>query len=426
MTFERSTVDLAVVCDSEGAVATILYDSIGVTCQRGSSFQSLVDPASQGRASDFLAELRVTGSVFDVEMNVVSRHLSETLRFAGGFTGTGYCIVGTRANPALGLMDALDELMQINSEQLNSIRSILRQRETIDRKARVRAVQDFDEVKRLNNELVLAQRELALQNAHLSTTLAELEQAHAEAATQRDRIERASSEILRSNQELQQFAYVASHDLEAPLRNVQAFVELLDSNYGQSLDDRARRWMRHIVTGTKSMRALVSGILAYSRVETRGGEFVAVDMNEVVEQSRSVLEAPLRTTSAILTRDELPTVRADPIQMKQLVQNLLQNALTYKGESAPRIHFGATREGSAWKVSVRDNGIGIAPEHHEQIFSMLYRIHPKYPGSGLGLAICRQIVNRHCGSIWVESEPGEGSTFFFTLPDPAASKTDAN
>jgi PAS domain S-box-containing protein len=241
--------------------------------------------------------------------------------------------------------------------------------------------------------------------------------------TERKRTEealrRTAAELARSNAELEQFAYVASHDLQEPLRAVASCVQLLQRRYQGQLDARADELIRHAVEGPRRMQSLIDDLLAYSRVGRRGRPFEATDCRVLVQGVLGDLEVAIRESGAVVSVGALPTVLADPSQLTQVFQNLLSNALKFRGEQPPAIRIDAERTVDTWVVSVRDNGIGIAPEYQERIFGIFQRLHTRreYPGTGIGLAICKKIVERHGGRMWVESAVGQGATFFFTLPE---------
>ncbi|MGE5493210.1 MAG: PAS domain S-box protein [Actinomycetota bacterium] len=230
---------------------------------------------------------------------------------------------------------------------------------------------------------------------------------------------RANEALERSNLELQQFAFIAAHDLQTPLRSISGFAQLLRKDYEGRLDPQAEAWLDQLVRSVHRMRDVVHDILAYSRVESRGNAFRPTDFNELVDDVLATLDAPIRETGARVGRDSLPTVLGDRTQLAQVLQNLIDNALKYHGEVRPEIHVSAHRQDEGWEFRVRDNGIGIAEKHLENIFDIFRRLHSQqeYPGTGIGLAICRRVVHRHGGRIWVDSLPGKGSTFHFTLPD---------
>ena len=240
--------------------------------------------------------------------------------------------------------------------------------------------------------------------------------------TERKGVEKAlkkkTEELARSNEDLEQFAYVASHDLQEPLRTVTSYVQLLSKRYEGKLDSDADEFIRFAADGAIRMWKLVNDLLAYSRVGTRGKEFSPTDSQEVLAQSVDDLKVAIEENGALVTHDPLPMVMADRPQLGQLFQNLIGNAIKFRGSEPPRIHISASRNGNGWTFSVRDNGIGIAAEYAERIFVIFQRLHSRqeYAGTGIGLAICKKIVERHGGRIWVESEVGKGATFHFILP----------
>ena len=231
-------------------------------------------------------------------------------------------------------------------------------------------------------------------------------------------LKEAEAALVRSNAELEQFAYVASHDLQEPLRVVGSYVQLLSRRYAGRLDARADRYISRSMAGVERMRTLINDLLTYSRVGTRGLELAPVRTEAVVAEVLEGLAVTIRETGAEITWDPLPSVQADVTQVGQLFQNLLGNALKYRSEQAPRVHIGVERQGQWWQFAVRDNGIGIDPAYAARIFLVFQRLHTRdeYPGTGIGLALCQKIVERHGGQITVESQVGQGATFTFTLP----------
>jgi len=228
----------------------------------------------------------------------------------------------------------------------------------------------------------------------------------------------AEADLRQSNEELERFAYVASHDLQEPLRTVASYLQLLERRYRDKLDDDARDFIDFAVSGAQRMEQLIKDLLAFSRVGTQGGEVESVAVDEALQESLHSLRAAIDESAATVTHDPLPSVLADRSQLQQLLTNLIGNALKFRSEAPPRVHVRAKREGRFWRFSVSDNGIGIAPEYFDRIFVIFQRLHGReaYPGTGVGLAICRKIVDRHGGRLWLESTPGQGATFHFTLP----------
>lgn len=226
------------------------------------------------------------------------------------------------------------------------------------------------------------------------------------------------TELQRSNRELKEFAYVASHDLREPLRKMRTFSELLLSAYLHQLDDKGRRHLNYITDSAERMEALIQSILQYSQLERQDKPVELVDLNEVVQQIADDCSLLLEEQQGWIVYDELPTVQAGSVEMRQLFQNLIGNALKYHGDQPPRVTLTAQRQDSHWRISVRDKGIGIAPEFRDRVFTMFAREHPRsqYQGTGIGLSICRKIVENYGGQIDFESEEGKGTTFFFTLP----------
>ncbi|MCX7887963.1 MAG: ATP-binding protein, partial [Verrucomicrobiae bacterium] len=224
--------------------------------------------------------------------------------------------------------------------------------------------------------------------------------------------------LARSNAELEQFAYVASHDLQEPLRVVSGFLQLLQQRCEGKLGPEADEYIRYAIEGAHRMRNLIRDLLEYSRVGRRPEPFSEVDCNAIVQTVLANLQPAIVEQQGRVTVDPLPVVRGDATELTQLFQNLIANALKFRGPQPPEVRVSVRENKDEWVFSVRDNGIGIHPKDFERIFVIFQRLHTteEYPGTGIGLALCRKIVERHGGRIWVESQPGEGATFYFTLP----------
>ena len=230
-------------------------------------------------------------------------------------------------------------------------------------------------------------------------------------------------ELNRSNQELEQFAYIASHDLQEPLRMVASYTQLLSKRYRGKLDSDADEFIGYAVDGESRMQRLIKDLLTYSRVGTRGAELIDTSSEQALRQALVNLRSSIEEAGAVVTHDPLPNVLADETQLVQLFQNLIGNAIKYQGPGVPLVHVSAARSGHRdWSFAVKDNGLGIDPQYFDQIFGMFQRLHGRneFAGTGIGLAIARKIVERHGGSISVESRIGQGSTFRFSLAGPAS------
>jgi light-regulated signal transduction histidine kinase (bacteriophytochrome) len=212
---------------------------------------------------------------------------------------------------------------------------------------------------------------------------------------------------------------VASHDLQEPLRAVSGFVELLRRNLKTSLDEKTNEYINFSIDGAKRMQSLINGLLEYSRVGTQGKKPQKIDAKLAFDEAIARLHASINESGAKITADDLPTVYFDDMQLTQLFQNLIGNAIKFRGDQTPQIHVSAVHQDGGWRFAVRDNGIGIEPQYAEKIFMIFQRLHTRkiYAGTGIGLSICKKIVERHGGKIWVESAQERGSTFYFTIPD---------
>ena len=258
--------------------------------------------------------------------------------------------------------------------------------------------------------------------AALEQQVSELQRAEGELKELNEDLEKRvvnrTLELKRSNEDLEQFAYVASHDLQEPLRMIRNYLQLLQQRYKTELDSNAHDFINFALDGSKRMNQLIHDLLAYSRVGTHGKELVLTECDQALEDALANLTVAIEESKAEVTRDSLPPVIGDEVQLTQLFQNLIGNAVKFRGEATPKVHIGVQRKGGEWEFTVRDNGIGIAEQDFQRIFVVFQRLHnrEKYPGTGIGLSVCKKIVERHGGRIWVESKPGKGTTFHFTIP----------
>ena len=260
-------------------------------------------------------------------------------------------------------------------------------------------------VKQRTNELVIA-------NARLQVEIAERQRAQ-------EILQQTAQELERSNRDLEQFAYVASHDLQEPLRAVGGYVKLLQRRFPDELDSKALEYIAGAADGAMRMERLITDLLAFARVGTHADSVASADLNGLLADALDNLRASIHAADAVVTYDHLPELIVDPTHIVQLFQNLIGNALKFRSEEKPKVHIGALHQAGRWVLSVRDNGIGIDAQYFDRIFQIFQRLHTRkqYPGTGIGLAICKKIVEQHGGQIWLESKPGHGSTFFFSLPE---------
>jgi len=255
-------------------------------------------------------------------------------------------------------------------------------------------------------------------SVHVARDITQRRQMENELKEALDTKENLLQELKRSNKELERFAYVASHDLQEPLRMVSNFLTLLERRYKGKIDPDADEFIYYAVDGAQRMQQLINDLLIYSRVTSSGDELEKFNLKTALDESILNLQVPIQENKVKITHNPLPTIRGDSIQFAQLFQNLIGNAIKFRGEEMPEIHVRAEADGDNWLIQVKDNGIGIDPQHQDQIFKVFQRLHErnKYPGTGIGLSICQKIVERHGGTIWVDSKPGEGSNFCFIVP----------
>ena len=302
----------------------------------------------------------------------------------------------------------LEKLVQERTTELNEANRQLRQ-DIIKRKKVEEALQKArDELERRVKERTA---ELTETNKKLRAEITQRKQAE-------EKLKETTADLTRSNNDLEQFAYVASHDLQEPLRMVSSFVSLLANRYKDKLDSDAEQFIAYAVGGAKRMQELINDLLAFSRVGTRGKPFESTDCASVMDQVVVSLQRTIEEGGAEITYKALPTVMADFSQMVQLFQNLIGNAIKFRDKKPSRVRVSAEKRENEWVFSVRDNGIGLDSQYFERIFVIFQRLHAReeYPGTGIGLAICKKVVERHGGRIWCESQLGKGSTFYFTIP----------
>lgn len=422
---------IALLCDDQGTLLEVLRDDLGLESQSisaGHPWTALVDRGSLRKALNFSVEIKKKGAAFDWEMNIPVDGCMMRLHFAGAIAADSILIVGAQSSE--DVMALYDEMMRMVNQQANTLRSVLKERSSTvaagdEHDQATRQKQDdalYDEVSRLNNELVAMQRELARKNAELKRLNEKARQEIAKRKRAQEALARKSEALARSNAELEEFAYIVSHDLQAPLRKVQAFGDRLHARYGDALEDRGRDYLTRMQNATQRMRDLINDLLTYSRVTTQAQPFESVDLNAMVDDVIEDLTVRIEETGGRVEVDKLPTIDADAVQMRRVLQNLIDNALKFhKPDESPVVRvYGEIPEtdDSLCRITVEDNGIGFDPEYTQKVFAPFQRLHGRseYEGTGIGMAICRKIVERHGGRITVESEPGQGTKFTITLP----------
>jgi signal transduction histidine kinase len=295
-------------------------------------------------------------------------------------------------------LDLLDEIKQFNWNAIDHLPSSMSLKEVMNRiKTHLTSQSNQQKKSSVTNSSSTMEADLILANHRLETL---------------------NQELLLSNQDLENFVSIVSHDLQAPLRSLTMFAELLAQEYREELDIEASRYIERITDSGTRMQILIQDLLIYSRAGKGQETWVSVALKETINEVIQDLQSTIRQNQAIIIVEDLPTVIANAIEIRQLFQNLIDNAIKFRSQEQPEIKIEAQQQQEQWLISIKDNGIGIEPEFQEQIFQVFQRIHPSdaYPGTGIGLAICQKIVQRCGGKIWVESQPGVGSTFFFTLP----------
>ena len=258
---------------------------------------------------------------------------------------------------------------------------------------------------------------VGIYDGQAKTRTRELERRNEELHRIQTELEETITRLGESNERLEQFAYAASHDLQEPLRMVSSYLQLIENRYEDELDADGKEFLEFAVDGAERMRAMIDGLLQYSRIDTHGDPLEPVDLNDILASVRDDLQVKIDESNAAITADSLPRVVGDRDQLRQLFQNLLDNAMEYSGDDPPRVHVTATQSGDWWQLSVADEGVGIDPDDKDRIFDVFQRLHTheEHAGTGIGLALCERIVERPGGEIWVESAQGDGTTFSFTL-----------
>ncbi|MDZ7689586.1 MAG: ATP-binding protein [Balneolaceae bacterium] len=389
---------LFLLCNLEGHIEKVRFDDMGLTedLPLPVPFSSIIDPESLAKAADFWDDLLDTDIVFDYELYVKSRKEQEPqpLHFSGVAVEGQVWVLAAMQDEELD--EVLDEMMLINNEQQNIIRRAEKKLSKIGLQPDL-SLDTWDEISKVNNELVNAQRQLVKQN---------------------QQIKNLNNQLQRSNRELEHFAYAASHDLKEPLRMIRMFMQLLEKKYSDALDDKAREYIYYAMDGAERMSTMVGDLLEYSRIGRKNTEFEEVDLNKTVHTVIKLNQAMIEKYEVTVSYTDLPVISGQSVPLQQLFNNLIVNAIKYRKEGvAPSIKIAATEKPDEWRFSVSDNGRGIAPEHHQEIFNLFHRIEGQKgdESTGMGLATCKKIVEQHDGQIWVESEEGEGSTFYFTI-----------
>lgn len=385
------------VCDADGKVTQVLYDDMQLCLTKQPPFplMELFAKESLHKATDFWEAIRSREIVFDYELYIKTDKEPIPLKFTSARFGDKIWIIGATES---GMMEKmLDEMMLINNEQQNLIRSSEKKISEYEENDPDISESAFDEISQVNNELVNVQRKLIKQNEEILKLNQSLEE---------------------SNRELQHFAYTLSHDLKEPLRMVRSFMNLLDTKYGNELDDKAKQYIHYAVDGAERMNGLITDLLEYSRIGRRNNTFEKTDLNSIMKKVLQLNEALIKEADATIEVDKLPKIEVQQVPIQQLFNNLIVNSLKYrKPDVAPVISIKVQEQAGHWLFSVTDNGKGIPSHLHTSIFDLFMRgeNHEDISGSGMGLAMCKKTIKEHGGEIWVSSEPGKGSTFYFTL-----------
>lgn len=392
---------LYLICNKKGQINDVLLDELDLIDKERLPvpFAEIIDKKSLKKAADFWAEIIQKEYIFEFEMYVkIENEEPQPLKFSGGSFHDQVWVIAASHNKELQKM--LNEMMLMNNEQQNLIRSAEKKLSKLTDSDEGTSLDVYDELTEMNNELMNAQRKLAKQNQEIL---------------------QLNKELKIINEELEHFAYSVSHDLKEPLRMVKSFMNRLSQKYGDSLDEKAKQYIFYAVDGAERMGELINDLLEYSRIGRVNNQLEVTDLNELLEKVEKLNHSRLEETGGRLSWDEMPQISCQKVPVHQLFNNLVSNSIKYRKEDeSPEIFISYEDKPSEWLFSVADNGKGIDSEHHSAIFGLFRKVNEEsITGSGMGLAFCKKIVEQHGGKIWVESEKGKGSTFKFTIKKPS-------
>jgi signal transduction histidine kinase len=389
---------LCIRCDQACNISHVLRDDNEILLQQTLpvSFFSLFDNISQQKPREFWNTLQQESAIFDWELNTGINGQTEVYRFSGIVTETEVFITALKQDKALGYM--MDELMGMYNEQQNILRNSLKQSSTLKKSSNNQEVNFLNEMTGLNNELVNTHRKLVNQNAEITSL---------------------NSRLQDVNAELEQFTYVASHDLKEPLRMVNSFMTLLKNKYGNLLDEKAHDYINFAIDGGLRMNKMINDLLELSRITHQNIAREAVDINDIVRDvTANIFKLVEENHAEIIIESTLPILPVIKSDITRLLQNLVSNAIKFRKKGTnPIIRINAKEQSNQWLFSIADNGIGIEQEKFKKIFEIFARLHSSktHEGSGIGLAICKKIAEKNGGKIWIASEEGIGSIFYFTI-----------
>lgn len=436
--------EFVIQIDDTGKIEDVLTGTGGFHLfKTGISLLGLIEKSSIEKFLDFLLDLKEKGASFCEQIVILFEDNPMAFHLVGIKEGEGYLMIGSSRYDLL--VHRLSEMEKRESE--DPMTHLTGDGQTLSNPPhemashckvtpcchRYVAIRDqilhallpyeqgenlYTEISTLNNELVNMQRELAKKNAELIRLNEQLTHAQDLLTESNKNLKKKAEDLEIMNRQLEEFTYIVSHDLQAPIRGIAGNVELLQSKYGETLDEKANAYITKAIKGSQKIREMIRSLLAYSRATTQQGDFSFVSTEEILIELIEDMDFLIKRRHGEITHDSLPEIYGDPSQIMMLFQNLLQNAIKYRREEISlKIHVSASQRGDEWVFSVKDNGIGIDAADVEEIFRVFYRGGRvgETSGNGIGLTICRKVVERHKGKIWVASTPGVGSTFYFTL-----------